>query len=234
MKSNLPPRDRGRIDAGKLAAWYDFQAPLYHFWRDRYDTPLVRRVADLLGGDSAGLILDAGCGSGLYSVGLGLLKPDWRIEGADLSGNLLRIAGAQAAKRGLENVSFTNADATSLPYGDHQFGAIVAAGLFPNLEDPRRALQEFSRTLRGDGRLVVVEFDRETLDRRTKLFFAVMIFGYHVFTTVFRRYRFAGRWNLETSTIEQRGFEELLRGAGFSIREVLREHQHVIYLCRKA
>ena len=41
------------IDTGKLTRWYDFQAPFYRVWRNRYDAPLVARTVAIVrdGGD---------------------------------------------------------------------------------------------------------------------------------------------------------------------------------------
>ena len=35
------------VDTDKLVRWYDFQAPLYAIWRNRYDTELVRHVTQI-------------------------------------------------------------------------------------------------------------------------------------------------------------------------------------------
>lgn len=231
--TNVSNGDKNLIDKEKLTAWYNIQAPLYHFWRDRYDDPLISHVANLTDRKIAQIVLDAGCGSGLYSIGLGLLQTNWHIEGIDRSNGLLRIARAQAVRRALRNVSFTNADVLVLPYQAKQFTLVVAAGLFPNLDDQRRTLHEFARLLCKDGQLVIVEFDRADLRGATKFFFRTMIFGYHIFTTIFRQYRFAKRWDIKASTINRNEFEDLLRQTGFSLERTIREHQHIIFLCRK-
>jgi ubiquinone/menaquinone biosynthesis C-methylase UbiE len=222
-----------RINTKKLSAWYDFQAPLYHLWRDDYHQPLVARVADLLGRKASRQVLDAGCGSGLMSVGLSLLHPDWRIEGVDCSPGLLTIARKQARRRGLENVGFRCGDVEALPFADQEFDAAVAAGLFPNLNEPGMALREIHRVLKTGGQLLVIEFDRSTMTRVTRGFFSVMIGGYRLVSAVFSRFRFADGWNIDASTLDERAFAPCLRTAGLVVDDVLHERQHLIFCCRK-
>lgn len=222
-----------RIDAGKLSAWYDFQAPLYHLWRDNYAHPLVKRVVDILDNKEPQKVLDAGCGSGLMSIGIALLRPNWTIEGVDASLGLLSIARKQAGKRSLCNVCFRQGDVTALEFGAQKFSAVIASGLFPNINDPLRALHEIFRVLETGGRFVVVEFDRSAMGLGTKYFFRLMIGGYRFFSTIFPGFRFAEEWSVDLSTINEKQFGSDLRAAGFSVESTLREQGHLIFLCRK-
>ena len=68
------------IDHDKLRNWYDFQAPFYRLWRNDYDSPLLDRVETILEGLGDDLtVLDAGCGTGLVSIGLGRRRPRWSL-----------------------------------------------------------------------------------------------------------------------------------------------------------
>lgn len=221
------------VDSAKLAAWYDFQAPIYHFWRDNYAHPLVSRVVNLLNGKKSQRVLDAACGSGLFSIGMALCRPDWFIEGVDCSNGLLNIARKQAGKRSLSNACFHHGDVQALAYNDEEFTAVVTAGLFPNLNEPHRALGEMYRVLEANGRLIVVEFDRSSMNCGTRCFFRLMISGYRFFSTIFPRFRFAEKWDIESSTTDEKSFLVTLQQAGFAVEAVLHEHQHLIFLCRK-
>lgn len=224
------------IDSKRLTAWYDFQAPAYHFWRDNYDGPLVQRVSQLLS-DSDGhaplRVLDVGCGSGLFTLGLAKRHPTWALEGLDPSTGLLKIANKQAQKRNLSNVRFLAGDAMALPHGDGEFDVAVSAGMFPNINDHAAALAQIHRVLKPGGQLIVVEFDRTTMTRTTRLFFKGMIAAYKIISLVFRRFRFADRWNVESSTIDGQRFSHNLDQAGFEPSALLREHSHMIFHCAK-
>ena len=116
---------------------------------------------------------------------------------------------------------------TALPYEAASFDGVVAAGLFPNLNDASEALGEFLRVLRRRGRLVVVEVDRSTMSSAMRTFFRVMILGYRVVSVFAPRFRFAERWNIATSTIDPRMLIDTAREAGF--RESASE-RHASYL----
>ena len=222
------------IDSGKLTDWYDLQAPFYRFWRGGPDQPLVRRVVALLGASGAARrVLDAGCGTGLFALGLAAADPGRTVEGLDASRGMLDVARREAARSGRANVTFRQGDVIALPYPDGSFDAAVAAGLFPNLNEPRRALGELARVLVPGGRLVVVEFDREALTFALRLFFEAMILGYKTVALVLPRFRFAARWNVRTSTIDRPVFERDVRAAGFEIRELARQDAHLLYQLEK-
>jgi ubiquinone/menaquinone biosynthesis C-methylase UbiE len=222
-----------RIDSDRLTAWYDFQAPFYGLWRNNFDSTLVRRVAGLLADPGMTPVLDAGCGTGLFTVGLGALCPGQHFEGLDRSAGMVKVGVKQALKRGLANVAFRVGDVECLPYPDAAFAAVVAAGLLPNLNAPEQALREFARVLRPGGRLTLVEFDRRSMTRGVRAFFRVMIAGYKVVSACCRRFRFADHWTIDTSTVQEAEVRAALAGAGFTVQEVERLEGHMILTCLK-
>ncbi len=217
------------IDSRKLTAWYDFQAPFYSLWRDRPGSPLVAEVAEVLRAQSAeGRLLDAGCGSGLFSIGLARRLSGWQIHGVDASRGMLHVAERKSLKLDLEDLTFSQGDVTSLPFEDGHFDAAVAAGLFPNVNDHRAALRELHRTLRPGAPLVVVEIDRASMTRGTRLVFRTMILGYKTVSSIFRRFRFADHWTIQTSTIDADSFRSLAREAQFQEGAVRSVHGHLV------
>jgi ubiquinone/menaquinone biosynthesis C-methylase UbiE len=214
----------------RLVRWYDAQAWFYRLWRNRYDDPLVARAADLLGdGEPGTRMLDAGCGTGLYSIGLARTRPGWEIHGIDASGGMLAVADAQARRLGSGNVSFHRGVVTALPFADGSFDFVVAGGLIPYVNEPVQALREFRRVLRAGGRMVSLEFDRDGMSLPLRAFFHVMIFGFKIVARLLPRFRYAERWNVRTSTIDPRVYDRQLREAGFDIRSVERRDAHLVY-----
>jgi ubiquinone/menaquinone biosynthesis C-methylase UbiE len=147
---------------------------------------------------------------------------------------MLAVARRQAERLGLRNVRFARADVTALSQGSGAFHAVVAAGLFPNINDAGAALREFWRVLEPGGSLIVVEFDRGSMNGGLRAFFKFMIFGYRCISRLVPRFRFAEGWSIEHSTIDRAKFEADLRVVGFVERELLREHNHLIFHYRKA
>jgi len=221
------------IDAKKLSNWYDFQAPLYRLWRDDYDGPLVQVVRELLGPVLPAAkplkLLDAGCGTGTFALGLAKRDPELAIEGLDASEGMLLVAQRQAEKLKLGSVRFTRGDVTALPQGEGAFAAVVAAGLFPNVNDMGAALREFRRVLAPGGHVMLVEFDGNSMGWLLRAFFNLMIFGYRVVSSLVPRFRFAEDWSIERSTIDRARLESELRAAGFQERELRQSHNHLIF-----
>lgn len=225
------------IDSKRLTAWYNLQAPAYHFWRDNYDSPLVHQVAQLIHNGSVKerrYVLDAGCGSGLFTIGLAKQHEHCTVVGIDPSAGLLRIGRKQALKRNISNATFIEGDVMSLPHQDDSVDVVVAAGLFPNINDHVAALTELRRVLRPGGQVVVVEFDRMTMTKGTKLFFNGMIAAYKMVSSVLRRYRFADEWNIESSTIDCDLFCDQLNKVGLKPMPPIRTHNHLIFHCLKS
>ena len=217
------------IDPRKLTNWYNFQARFYHLWRDRYDSPLIADVAVLLGpAAKPAAILDAGCGTGMFAIGLARACPDWKIEGLDAAERMLGLAQRQAARFGLENVGFRQGDVAALPHPDGSINGVVAAGLFPNLNDWGGPLREFHRVLGPGGKLVVVELDRTAMTGTMKAFFRLMILGYRLFSTLMPRFRFAERWNVKASTVDTEVLFEEARVAGFTAGAPTRRDSHLV------
>jgi ubiquinone/menaquinone biosynthesis C-methylase UbiE len=223
------------IDRDKIIRWYDLQAPFYRLWRDSHDGRLVREVHSLLRSCNPGAsILDAGCGTGMFGIGLAMAEPGWRISAADASEGMLGVARKQAARRGVENIEWRKCDATSLPYDDGRFAAVVAAGLMPCLNEPSRAIAEFHRVLGPAGLLITVEFDRASMGLGARLFFNTMILGYKSVAAILPRYRFATKWNIDSSTIDPDLHRAQLESAGFEVTAVTRAASHILHSARRS
>ena len=95
--------------------------------------------------------LDLGCGNG--RVALALAERGYGVEGLDISPSMVEEARAAAEAHGVD-ARFRIGDAVSLPYGDHEFGAVVFAcnGLGHLTREGKIAsLLEIKRVLRPGG-----------------------------------------------------------------------------------
>lgn len=78
-----------------------------------------------------GDVLDAGCGEAALS--LHLADRGHTTVGIDLSPHAIKLARAEAARRGLTNATFECADITALTGYDGRFGTIVDSELFHSM-----------------------------------------------------------------------------------------------------
>ncbi|MDV3127349.1 class I SAM-dependent methyltransferase [Mycobacterium sp. 21AC1] len=78
-----------------------------------------------------GDVLDAGCGEA--ATALDLAERGFTTVGLDQSSTAIELARAEAAKRGLTNVSFDVADISAFTGYDGRFGTIVDSTLFHSM-----------------------------------------------------------------------------------------------------
>jgi 2-polyprenyl-3-methyl-5-hydroxy-6-metoxy-1,4-benzoquinol methylase len=101
-------------------------------------------------------ILDAGCGTGLFSAPL---VRRHEVHGVDFSEESLRFA----ARHGLRAV---RADLAQLPYENSVFDLVLCIGVWQHLHDSRMVLRELSRVTHPGGLVVVATINRDSLQRR--------------------------------------------------------------------
>jgi len=99
-------------------------------------------------------ILDAGCGTGVISLLLARLGHD--VTGIDLSSEMLARAREKAHRHG-ESIDFHEGNVENLPFEDNAYDAVTARHLIWTLPNPSKALREWSRIVRQDGRIVLLE-----------------------------------------------------------------------------
>lgn len=116
-----------------------------------------------LGPTPVGELLDIGTGSGLM---LQILGPRARhAVGVDISVPALRLARTRIHGTGLSHCEFRRGDMYSLPYDDASFDTVSIDRVLAAAERPAAAIVEAARTLRPDGRLIVIE-DFDQIDAR--------------------------------------------------------------------
>jgi ArsR family transcriptional regulator len=116
-----------------------------------------------LGPTPVGELLDIGTGSGLM---LQILGPRARrAVGVDISAPALRLARTRIHGAGLSHCEFRRGDMYSLPFDDASFDTVSIDRVLAAAERPAAAIAEAARTLRPDGRLIVIE-DFDQIDAR--------------------------------------------------------------------
>jgi len=87
-----------------------------------------------------------------------------RVEGIDLSHQMLTVARSKLQEAGAGNASVRHGDATATPYPDDSASLVIIHQVLHFLDDPARALNEAARVLKPGGKLVVVDFAPHTLE----------------------------------------------------------------------
>lgn len=113
----------------------------------------LRRVLPATRG-SYRTILDAGCGSGVFSFELAKLHPEAQVVGVDSEPELVARASEIARRAQLANCSFQEGDVTKLDFED-AFDLVVSVDNLEHVEDDIEAMRTLLHALRPGGRLVV-------------------------------------------------------------------------------
>ncbi|HEX8202845.1 MAG TPA: class I SAM-dependent methyltransferase [Isosphaeraceae bacterium] len=101
-------------------------------------------------------VLDAGCGTGLTSLGLARLNPGSAVLGLDFSPGSLDLARRRAEAAGIEAVAFREHDLNEpLPEDVGPFDFVVCRRVLGQADDPGRVLENLARVLGPRGLLLV-------------------------------------------------------------------------------
>ena len=164
---------------GKLLNMDKEKVQLFDEWPESYDrwftTPigsLVKKyeaqlILDLLKPKQGEILLDAGCGTGLFT--LDFLSSGSRVVGLDISLPML----IQAAKK-LKGHPFQMvlADVLSLPFPENTFDKIVSVTTLEFIKDAKIAVKELFRVTKKEGCIVVATLNSLSpwaLRRRVKV-----------------------------------------------------------------
>lgn len=107
---------------------------------------------------SHSMILDVGCGAGFLANELA--REGHNVTGVDLSPESLRVAGKFDETK---SVDYIVANAYELPFEDHSFDVVCALDFLEHVDDPARAIKEFSRVLKPNGKFFFHTFNRSPL-----------------------------------------------------------------------
>lgn len=100
------------------------------------------------------LILDAGCGIGIYGMQYALKYPQCDVIGIDFSKD--KIKEANKLKESLDiDVNFQIGDITDIDYPDNCVDAIICSEVLEHIEGDGTALKELIRVLKPGGKLIL-------------------------------------------------------------------------------
>lgn len=127
------------------------------------DAEIEKAVLAAAGSGPFDLMVDFGTGTGrMLTLFAGRAR---RVEGIDLSHQMLTVARSKLEAANASNASVRHGDATATPYADSSASLVIIHQVLHFLDDPSRALREAARVLRPGGRVVIVDFAPHTLER---------------------------------------------------------------------
>ncbi|MHB8690661.1 MAG: bifunctional demethylmenaquinone methyltransferase/2-methoxy-6-polyprenyl-1,4-benzoquinol methylase UbiE [Solirubrobacteraceae bacterium] len=141
----------------RIAGIYDLlnsvmTAGLHHRWR--------ARAVELAAVGPGSKVLDVATGTGDLAFALAeAVGPSGTVVATDFSEKMLELARSKAAARGLSGsgLSFSSANALSLPFEADSFDAATVGFGVRNFSDLEQGLGELARVVRPGGRVVVLE-----------------------------------------------------------------------------
>jgi ubiquinone/menaquinone biosynthesis C-methylase UbiE len=145
--------DRPRVD-------YDQLSQTYH---SRYDSSKLVGIADALlqlaKQCSARLILEVGCGTGMWIETL--RSTGVTVLGVDSSQGMLTQASTRLGSAGL-----VRAHANQLPFSGGRFDLIYCVNALHHFDDPQAFINDAAALLKPGGALALVGIDPRTIQRR--------------------------------------------------------------------
>lgn len=129
-------------------------------------TPLYKKTLEQVSVNEETVLLDAGCGSGLFTSLAG--STGAQVMGVDAAPGLL----AQARIRN-PRLSFLEEDLESLPFGDESFDVVSGFNSFQYAGNFTNALLEARRVLKDGGKLVVGIWDKPEHSEATEVLKAI-------------------------------------------------------------
>lgn len=153
------PSQAGASEVSQMAA----------FLEERSRSPDMQAVnasvRDVLAPSSGEHILEVGCGSGILCRMIAPhIQPIGRIDGMDISLQFLIEAKKILIQEGKpDGMTFACGAGESLPYPDATFDSAFAARLLLHVDKPDRVVNEMVRVVKQGGRVVVMDWDFETV-----------------------------------------------------------------------
>lgn len=147
-----------RLEKSEVPDTYRRVAPVYDLWAWLTESKARERCLELAAIQDGESVLEVAVGTGLAFERILLATPSGKVEGVDLTHEMLARAKRRAAATGKSNFRLSIGDAYDLDFADNSFDVLINNYMFDLLpeRDFPAVLAEFKRVLRPGGRLVMV------------------------------------------------------------------------------
>ncbi|HZO81203.1 MAG TPA: methyltransferase domain-containing protein [Candidatus Binataceae bacterium] len=131
------------------------QAEAYSTMKVVTDPRILESMVELSGAAPDARVLDVASGPGY--VAMAFAAKCRAVIGIDATDRLVARARAEAAPRGINNVTFMLGDVERMPFAAGEFQATACRFAFHHFAHPKAVLAEMARVLRPGGRMVIVD-----------------------------------------------------------------------------
>ncbi len=139
----------------KISHRYDFLNRLLSFRQDTFWRTQMVKAAKL---SPNSRVMDVACGTCDVALEISAqLRGKAKIYGVDFSPGMLNLGRQKLLDKKNSTIELLNADGLHLPFKGNKFDALFIAFGIRNIMDRKGAIQEFYKTLKKDGRLVILE-----------------------------------------------------------------------------
>jgi ubiquinone/menaquinone biosynthesis C-methylase UbiE len=98
---------------------------------------------------------DIGCGSGLFTILLAQMIN--KVYAMDISNEMLKMLKETLKKQKISNVEIMQSSETKVPLKNESIDGILLAFVAHELDEPEILVNEFFRSLKSGGRLIIIE-----------------------------------------------------------------------------
>lgn len=164
----VPDSNRAQSKKVQVENMFDSIAPKYdllnHTLSLNIDKIWRRKVVRIVNKKNPQQVLDVATGTADLAIATAQKVNLQKINGIDLSEEMLNIGREKIAKLGLTGkIELQKADAERIPFADNTFDAITVAFGARNFENLEAGLNEMQRVLKPNGICVVLEFTMPTV-----------------------------------------------------------------------
>jgi ubiquinone/menaquinone biosynthesis C-methylase UbiE len=116
------------------------------------------------------VVCDMGCGNGFYTLPIAkLVAPKGRVLAVDIQVEMLRLLEKRSKEEGVKNIQPIHGSLVDPKLPDGKVDMILLVDVYHEFSHPEHMLKAMRKSLKPDGRLVLVEFRLEDPEVPIKL-----------------------------------------------------------------